>query len=171
MKHELSKLFLKVIFSSRIQKVKIWREIKHWCQEVMLVLNWIAFKTMFVILAGIWKYIMSIVEYKKHCLTSKLPKYICPFPLIICWRTFCGAVCFFSTYIPTTTTIRSVATKKSLLLPPPRYSRYSNCTKVQTPLQLCCSSGSGGFCWKEKMQKKAVAVCNSAQWNKIRKKS
>ena len=114
MKHELSKLFLKVIFSSRIQKVKIWREIKHWCQEVMLVLNWIAFKTMFVKLAGIWKYIMSIVEYKKHCLTSRLPTYICPFPLIICWRTFCGALWFFSTYIPT---IRSVATKNPSCCP------------------------------------------------------
>ena len=91
------------------------------------------------------------------------------FPLSSVDGHFVGLCGFFSTYIPTTT-IRSVATKKSLLLPPQRYSRYSNCTKVQTPLQLCCSSGSGGFCWKEKMQKKAVAVCNSAQWNKIQKK-
>ena len=33
---------------------------------------------MFVILAGIWKYIMSIVEYKKHCLTSRLPNIYMP---------------------------------------------------------------------------------------------
>ena len=98
---------------------KIWREILHWCQDVMSVLNWIAFITMFVILAGIWN---NEYRWVQKTLPGFSATYICiyaHFPLSSVDGHFVGLCVFFSTYIPTTT-IRSVATKKSLLLPPPR---------------------------------------------------